>query len=339
MVYAGLNSTQTLILILSLTLGFLAISFIVGLFIASSIWIMMAVTSRVARKLFYSQWARNDRQRFERGCSNPNVDYHLDMYNQGLAWREFHKKTIKKLHILNDGLNLYGELYDFGFDKTVIIIPGRSETCYYGAYYGEVFRRNGYNVFTFDARGHGISDGKYNTIGILECHDIIKWSELLHDKHHSKHILLYGICGGATCACFTLTNENCPKYIDSFISDGMFYSFFETYRQHIKERKKPVYPVIWHFFNYFKRIAKVDPYSAAPYKMIPNIKVPLLIISGEKDNYALPKYALKLFYLSGSEDKHIAIIKNARHSHVRYDNTLDFDNEVTTFLSNLKTSA
>ncbi len=334
MIYALSQQAQILIIVLSVTLGFFTLNLIIGINTAIGIWIMMILTRKVAKKLFFSQWARNDRQRFERACSNPNVDYHLDMYNQGLAWRDENKEFIQKVHIVNEGLNLYGEFYDFGFKKTAIIIPGRSETCYYGAYYGEVFKRNGYNLFTFDPRSHGISDGKYNTLGIKESSDIIAWSKLLHDKYHSEHILLYGICGGATCACFTLTNQSCPPYIDRFISDGMFYSFFETYRQHIKERKKPVYPVIWHFFDYFKKIAKVDPYSAAPYKMIKDIHVPLMIISGEKDVYALPKYAKKLYMLSGSTDKRLAIIKNARHSHVRYDNKIDYDYEVSTFLKN-----
>ena len=333
MVYLANDTLELLIIILSIAFGFLVINFVIGLTSSIGIWIAMAVTRKTARKLFFSQWARNDRQRFERGCSNPNVDYHLDMYNQGLAWREKYKDTIKKLHIVNDNLNLYGEFYDFGFERTAIVIPGRSETCYYGAYYGEVFRKNGYNLFTFDQRSHGISDGKFNTLGILECKDVIKWANLLHDEYHSNHILLYGICGGATCSLFTLTDESCPSYIDLFISDGMYYSFFETYRQHIKEKKKPVYPVIWHFFAYFKKYAKVDPYSAAPYKMIKKIDVPLMIISGEKDIFALPKYAIKLYNLAGSKDKKLSIIKNGRHSHVRYDNKTDFDYEVSSFLN------
>ena len=321
------------LLILFLSLGFLALNIVVGSLIGIGILIMMLVTRKVAKKLFYEQWIRTDKNQFERKCSNESLDYHLDMYNQGLAWRDKNKKFINKVKVRSDNLNLYGEFYNFGNKKSVIIIPGRSEACYYGCYYAEVFQKNHYNVLCFDPRGHGISEGKYFTLGINECHDVIEWANLLHEKYRQEEITLYGICGGATCALFTLTNENCPKYINKLITDGMFYSFFETYRQHIKERKKLVYPVIWHFFDYFKRIAKVDPYSAAPYKMIDKIDIPLLIISGEKDVFALPKYAQKLYDKATSKDKTIAFIKDARHSHVRYDNKEEFDDVVTNFLN------
>ena len=321
------------LLIIFLSAGFLALNIVLGSLFGLGILIMMLTTRKVAKKLFFEQWMRSDRRQFERKCSNESLDYHLDMYNQGLAWREKNKKHINKVKVRSDNLNLYGEFYDFGNKKSVIIIPGRSEACYYGCYYAEVFQKNHYNVLCIDPRGHGISEGKYFTLGINECRDIIEWANLLHEEFNQEEITLYGICGGATCALFTLTNENCPKYINKLITDGMFYSFFETYRQHIKDRKKPVYPVIWHFFDYFKRIAKVDPYSAAPYKMIDKIDVPLLIISGEKDVFALPKYAKKLYQKATTKDKTIAIIKDARHSHVRYDNKYEFDYVVTNFLN------
>ena len=335
MFYISTEQTQLILLIIFSVLSFLAANIITGSLTASGILVMMLVTRKTARKLFISQWKRTDKNQFERRCSNPSLDYHLDMYNQGLKYREKNKQFIKRVHIVNDNLNLYGEYFDFGNKKSVIIIPGRSETCYYGCYYAEVFEKNGYNVLTFDARAHGISEGIYNTLGILESKDVIKWAKYLHEHFMQDSITLYGICGGATCSCFVLTDKSCPTYIDSFISDGMYYSFFETYREHIKEKKKPVYPVIWHFFSLFKKLAKVDPYSAAPYKMVKNFNVPLLIISGENDIFALPEYAKKLFETARSDDKYLAIIPHARHSHVRYDNKAEFDAVVSDFLTHL----
>ncbi len=327
------SNIPIIILIIVSVASFLVINIILGSIIATlGILIPMLVTRKVAKKLFISQWMRTSYWQYQRQCSNTKIPYHLDMYLQGLSWRDENKKYIKTVHVVNDGLNLYGEYYNFGFKKSVIVIPGRSETCYYGCYYAEVFKKAGYNVLTFDPRGHGISDGKYFTLGIYESKDVIKWAKLLHEEFDQQGICLYGICGGATCACFTLTDKDCPKYIDAFISDGMFYSFFETYRQHIKERKKAVYPVIWHFFDYFKKYAKVDPYSAAPHKMIDKIDVPLLIINGEDDVFALPKYATNLYNLAASKDKTLAIIPNARHSHVRYDNKYEYDYVVYNFL-------
>ena len=325
-----------IIIIILVSLSFLVLNLILGILVIINILIIYLVNHRVAKKLFYSMWRRTDKNQFERKCSNESIDYHLDMYNQGLAWRDINKEYRHKVSIVSDGFKLYGEYYDFGNKKTVIIIPGRSETCYYGAYYGEVFKKNGYNYLTFDQRSHGISEGIYNTIGINEHRDIIAWSKYLQEKSNQETIVLYGICSGATCACFTLTSPDCPSFIKGFISDGMYYSFFETFREHIKQRKKPVYPVIWHFFRLFKKYAHVNPYSAAPSKMVQNIRVPMLLINGEDDIFALPKYAKKLYEKAGSSSKTLALIHGARHSHTRYDNKPEFDYQVSNFLHNIK---
>ena len=72
--------------------------------------------------------------------------------------------------------------------------------------------------------------------------------------------------------------------------------------------------------------------------MIDKIDVPLLIISGENDVFALPKYAKRLYKKATSTDKTIAIIRNARHSHVRYDNKYEFDYVVSNFLLKVEIS-
>lgn len=293
-------------------------------------------TSKIAKRLYLNQWTRHGDFSFKRECSDPSVSFHLDMYNQGLKIREENLKVIKEVDIYSENLHLFGEYYDFGFDKATIVLPGRMETCYYGAFYLPAFKMSGYNVLCIDPRAHGLSEGEYITLGKHEAIDTLSWAKLLHDKFGINHINLFGICGGATCACYVLTNPNCPTYIDSFISDGMFYSFYEMYKRHIIDEKKPVFPVLQEVFHFIKKNNDVNPYKAAPKDMIKHIKVPLLMICGSLDKFALPKYAQKLFELSASEKKKLVYVNNARHSHVRYDNPNVYDASIYDFLSNLK---
>lgn len=292
-------------------------------------------TNKIAKRLYKNQWTRNGDYSFERGCSDASVDYHLDMFNKGMEYREKNKKYIKEVDIISEGLHLYGEYYDFGFDKATIVMPGRMETAYYGAFYVDAFKKAGFNVLCTDPRAHGLSEGEFITLGKHESLDNIAWAKLLHDKFGVKHINLFGICGGATCACYILTNKDCPSYIDSFISDGMFYSFYVMYKGHIKDEKKPVFPVLQEVFHYIKKYNDVNPYKASPKDMLKKIKTPLLMISGEKDKFALPKYAQKLFDLSTSDPKKIEYIPNARHSHVRYDNQEAYDKAIYEFLTKI----
>ena len=289
-------------------------------------------TMPIAEKLYQEQWVRQSNDKFTRGCSDKGFDYHLDMFNQGMEFREKCLKNIKELSIKNDGLKLAAEYYDFGFKKALIIIPGRMETAYYGAYYAEPFIAGDYNVLCIDPRAHGLSEGDKITLGIKEADDAIAWAKYLHDEHGVERVALYGLCGGATGGCVALTSPNCPKYLDVFIADGMFYSFFKVYARHIRDEKKPVYPVILEIMHKIKKGNGINPKDAAPNKLIKKINCSILVLTGEKDIFAVKEEAYKMFETCPSKDKQIALIKNGRHSHLRYDNKVDYDKAVTEFL-------
>lgn len=312
---------------------FIIIAIVIFVLLLGGVIFSIIYTMPIAKKLYTDQWTRHGDYSFERGCSDKSFDYHLDMFNQGMAIREENKVYIKEVDIISEGLHLYGEYYDFGFDKCVILLPGRMETAYYAPYYMPPFKKCGYNMLAIDPRAHGLSEGEYITLGKHEAIDTIEWAKLLHDKFNIKHVCIYGLCGGATCANYIFTNKDCPDYIDMFIADGMFISFFEMYREHIKDEHKPVYPVIWELFHLIKKHNDVNPYEAKPIKMIKKVTVPTLIISGELDKFALPKLAQKLYRNSSGLPKKLVYIPHARHSHVRYDNTEMFDKTVEEFLT------
>lgn len=296
---------------------------------------MFLVTMPIAEKLYQKQWVRHD-DAFSRGCSDPTIDYHLDMFNQGMKWREENLKFKKDVEVISLGDKLVGEYFDFGFDKAIILTPGRTETCYYACYYAETFRKAGYNVLTIDPRAHGLSEGKILTLGKLEGIDDIEWSKLLHDKFGVNTIVLYGLCGGGTASCVALTDKNCPEYIKGFISDGMFYSFFNVYRRHIIDEKHPVYPVIWEVLGKIKHRNGVNPYKTTPKYLVSKVTVPTLFLTGELDKFAVPEEAYKLYELSGSKNKSIKMIPHARHSHLRYDNLDDYEASVIPFLTSIE---
>ena len=295
---------------------------------------MLVITLPIAEKLYRLQWTRGEHA-FERGCSDASFDYHLDMFNQGMSWREKHLKNKIDVEVMSEGIKLVGEYFDFGYDKAIILMPGRTETCYYACYYAPTFVEAGYNVLTIDPRAHGLSEGKILTLGKLEGLDLLAWSKLLHDKYGIKTIVLYGLCGGGTASCVALTNKDCPSYIKGFVSDGMFYSFFNVYRRHIIDEKHPVYPVIWEVLGKIKHRNGVNPYRTTPKKIIDKVKVPTLFLTGELDKFAVPSEAYKLYDLCGAESKQIHLIKNARHSHLRYDNLKDYNEAVIPFLKSI----
>ena len=318
------------ILTLIIVGSFILLSLIVGMIF------MFVYTNKIANRLFIEQWTRQDKNKFKRGCSDKNFDYHLKMFNDGMKFHDEHIDNIKEISITSMGLRLQGEYYDFGFSRCVIILPGRMETCLYGAAYVEAYLKAGYNVFCPDPRAHGLSEGDKISLGKYEAVDVLNWAKYLHDELHNKTIVLYGICGGATASCFALTNKDCPNYINGFIADGMFYSFFRLYKRHIIDEKKPVFPVIYELMHKFKKYNDVNPYECAPHKMIKSIHVPTLILSGTKDIFAVPKEAKIMFDNSPAKNKKLVYIENGRHSHLRYDNQKAYDDAVFDFLKSIE---
>ena len=59
----------------------------------------------------------------------------LDMWNGGLKFIEENKDVCEELYVTtSDGLKIYGQYFDFGFNKAVIISSGRPETGIYSAF-------------------------------------------------------------------------------------------------------------------------------------------------------------------------------------------------------------
>lgn len=308
---------------------------VVGALLIGGLISSIIFTMPIARKLHEKQWTRKNDEAFKRGCSDASVDYHLDMFNQGMKYRESNINKIKNLEIASLDTKLYAEYYDFGFDKVVMVLPGRTETALYGAYYAETFVKAGYNVLCMDPRAHGLSGGKYLKLGFDEAVDAINWAKKLHDEFGISHICLYGLCGGATASCLALTRKDCPNYIDSFINDGMFYSFYKVYRRHIVDEKKPVVPVIFEVMHLIKKYNKVNPYKAKPYSLIKKINVPTLFLGGELDKFSLNKETVAMCKRSPAMCKQVKIFKNARHSHLKYDSFNEYENTVISFLESI----
>ena len=61
------------------------------------------------------------------------------MYRLGSEWAEKNAEYKNEVHIVNNGLNLYGEYYDLGYERAVMVLSGRTESLRYGYYFAIFF--------------------------------------------------------------------------------------------------------------------------------------------------------------------------------------------------------
>ncbi len=312
------------------TLTIIIVSIIAFLVISGIIFTMI-----VAYIIFKTLLKRDKPEKWNHSYSMPDDPEIVKMFDTGALWREKYINNCDQIYIQNDGLKLYGEYFDFGFDKAVIIIAGRMECCIYSCYFAEPYQKQGYNVLVVDGRAHGFSEGKYNCLGQKEYRDLIAWGKMLHDEKGVQSIVLHGVCIGASASLFTITAEECPEYFEAITVEGMYKNFIESTKNHMKKDKRPIFPFLYEVALLIRLVIGVDAMSDGPYKRIKKLKKPILFLHGKQDLFSLPKDVIKL-YDDCSTNKRIVWFEKGPHSRLRINNTEQYDNAITEFLKEIK---
>ncbi len=307
---------------------------IVGILLGSGLIFSVFFTFYIAKRVYDKTLIRPDNEKRERKCSAPDDPEQLLMFERGLDWAEKHAANMKEAEIVSDdGLRLLGEYYDFGSDKAVIILPGRTESLAYSYYYAEPYRKAGFNVLAVDSRGTGLSDGKYFGMGIPEYKDVLLWGKLLHDRFNASTVFLHGICIGSSTAIYTLTSPECPGYFTGMCADGMYKNFFETFRLHMKEWNRPAFPVAYEVMLILRKNTGANCLTYGPYKAVKKLAKPILFIYTDKDKYSLPVESRKLIDNCVSPVKEERWFSKGGHSHVRINNEEGYDEAIVSFTS------
>ena len=297
------------------------VMWIVSYFVASYI-----VYNHTLRKRNKNMWGREDIEHI--------ADYQQPMYRTGAEWARDNAARKTDVHIVRDGLNLYGEYYDFGHERCAVILSGRTESLRYGYYFAIPYANNGCNVLVIDQRAHGLSDGEFNTVGFEESRDAVAWLNYMRDEFNIKSFVLHGICIGAATGMFALNNEDCPDCVDGIVTEGMFPNFSESVKNHMIEQKRPVFITLglidrW-MIHYTGHSMKYGPLD-----IIAGIETPLLMLHSREDLYSTPEYAQKLYDASGAVTKKLVWFEHGRHSMLRPTDTELYDRSIAQFLSEI----
>ena len=297
--------------------------------------ILLVVSWFVASYLVYTKTLkRTGKDSWSRDIPSSLDPDSVRMYEVGLEWAVKNEDKKQDVHIVRDGLNLYGEYYDFGYDRCAVILSGRTESLRYGYYFSIPYSKNGCNILVIDPRAHGLSDGEYNTVGFEESLDDIAWLNHISEKFGIKSFILHGICIGAAGGVLALTNENCPKIVDGIVTEGMFSRFIESVKNHIIERKRSTF-VTLDLIDVWMRRATGHSMKKGPLDVIDKLDVPLLMLHSKEDTYSTPDYAEKLFEKAGSKKKKLVWFDHGRHSMLRITNTQSYDEAIEEFLAEL----
>ena len=296
----------------------------------------------LALMIFLKTTYRSPFKKRVRECTQKKDELQMSMFSEGVAWAEKFNDKKEQLHIKSDGLNLYGEYINFGFDKCAVILQGRSESLLYSYYFADVYSKNGHNILVVDVRSQGLSDGKYQTGGIKESDDIILWIKHINDKFNIADFTIHGICIGAATAVYAYNKlkKEGNDFLKRIVTDGLYKNYYEFFKAHAKVLKAPMLPVVYAAINaaffFIYLLAKVRPFKESPVKYMKDIDIPILFICSAMDKFTTKPNSEELFKACVSEHKEICFFPKGRHSHVRASQKTEYDELIAKFLQKHK---
>jgi len=282
--------------------------------------------------LYIIHMVRTKPTKWQRECSLPDDKIQSEMYNQGLEYISKYKDKIKEVSITSSDLHLYGEYVDIGANRCVILLGGRCECLYYAYYYAKPYLENNCNVLVIDQRAHGNSEGTINTVGFNESNDVLDWARLLHYKYGMDEIYIHGTCIGGATGVHLLAKNDVPKYITKLICDSLYSTYYETFKNHVIYLKKPVWPSTQLSFFWYKLYAKIDARKVGPITLIDKVKVPILLITSEEDEYVRKWETKALTNKLVNKDSKSVYLPKGTHSRVRYEQVEDYDKLIIDFI-------
>jgi pimeloyl-ACP methyl ester carboxylesterase len=195
---------------------------------------------------------------------------------------------------------------------TIIYLHGVSECKIVGLPLAKELHDNGYNVFLYDSRRHGDSDGKYCTYGFYEKHDTTTIIDYLIARPDItlRSIGLLGTSMGAAVA-FQVAA------IDPRVRAVVAESGFATLRSILDDYQRRMIKLPWHYLRniVIKRseyIAHFKANSVSPLDAVRDIHVPLFILHGTADNLIAYKYS-QLLFDNANPPKELWLIQGAKH--------------------------
>lgn len=171
----------------------------------------------------------------------------------------------------------------------------------------------GYDVWVWDYRGYGLSQGEASSKGIAEdAKAALAFMEKLHSKKPYEKLILVGQSLGGNILTKALSDYPQQEKIDALVLDSTFLSYTEMAKNRLQS--------VWFFypFSFLSSLLISDEYSAMGH--IDKIKIPTLVIHGKKDPVVpfffgeeiFSKLQTKKLMWAREEGRHIDTLGNSK---------------------------
>lgn len=224
----------------------------------------------------------------------------------------------------DDGIRLSGWFIPSNKSKTAIIVMHGYPADKANLLGIAEFLAKEFNVFLFDFRSFGKSEGKYTTAGYLERKDLTGAIEYLEKEKNLTKIGLYGFSLGGAVA--LMTNHDNVKAI---VTDSAYAKLSNIVRHMYRIFFIFKYPLAYLTKLYGILFLKINFDDVSPAGNIKNIKVPILVIHAEKDSTIEVDEAYLLH--DANKEAKLWIVENAGHGMTHSINPAEYEKRVVGF--------
>jgi len=196
---------------------------------------------------------------------------------------------------------------------TIIYLHGVADCKIDGIRFAKVMHDNHFNVFLYDSRRHGKSEGKYCTFGFYEKYDVSRVIDYLAAR---KDIELgkIGLFGTSMGAAIAIQAAAIDKRITAVVSENSF----ATLRTIFDDYQKRMIKLPFHYLRnlviaHAELRAKFKARDVSPLEAVQSIRIPILIVYGTDDHLIKHQYSQMLFE-KANQPKDIFPIQGAAHN-------------------------
>lgn len=199
-------------------------------------------------------------------------------------------------------------------DKTVVFAHGylgrATDMALFGQYYYEEL---GYNMFTADSRGHGLSEGDYIGFGWHDRLDYVGWIDrIIEELGEDAEIILHGVSMGAATVLMT-AGEELPDNVKLVVADSPYSSVHELFEYQLDRMfHLPSFPIIPTTGMVTNLMAGYDLKEASALEQVKKAEIPILYIHGGNDTF-VPTAMTKELYENTQTDSEMLIVPGANH--------------------------
>ena len=175
------------------------------------------------------------------------------------------------------------------------------------------FNNAGYNVLCFDFRAHGMSDGRFISVGHHETNDVLGALEYLASRSEVDRTRI-GVIGFSMGAAASIQAAAKSNNVAALVADSSYASFLDAAKYSFRlVTRVPHFPIASMATAWAKWIVRVDASQLRPVDVIGRIAPrPVMIAHGALDEIVPVRHAHTLFK-AADEPKELWIAPDAHH--------------------------